>query len=355
MKLENTSTSEGELQLVSQHTVNFLFKQDQKVEKEVQRQDNEEKVETYDPTTSSSTKPQSIAVPHDDPVVKNLVELHEEFVDLVDNVKNALHKLVENRTLELIQVASKVGEYSKVKGLTKVTNIYELFEELWPCYSYLNCEIIEFIVKKYLVEQAIQKDMDAYKKNLEIFTTSTSLTEFKEAVEKALIPKPKVTASTCEVVIKLNPQWGDKKMEIFETLVNHIFRHKMTHIHVDKGSVCVTLIIPRSRLDYFLKRAKLMKEFAKLIGIFELIIDSGQPIINEKEEKQFSFDQALEESSKVGNVEAMQFLHYIIKKETDSHAKKLDYYTSPVVLWDQSFEVGMLTSNSVPTTFQGEM
>ena len=109
---------------------------------------------------------------------------------------------------------------------------------------------------------------------------------FKNAVEEALIPNPEVTSITCEVVIKLNHQWGKKTLENFKTLVNHMFHQRMTHIQVEEGSVYVTLLVPQSKLDYILEIATLKKEFASLIGIFELTID-GQAILKEEEQKQF--------------------------------------------------------------------
>ena len=107
---------------------------------------------------------------------------------------------------------------------------------------------------------------------------------FKNAVEEALIPNPEVTSITCEVVIKLNHQWGKKTLENFKTLVNHMFHQRMTHIQVEEGSIYVTLLVPQSKLDFILEIATLKKEFASLIGIFELTID-GQAIL--KEQKQF--------------------------------------------------------------------
>ena len=88
--------------------------------------------------------------------------------------------------------------------------------------------------------------MSNYKQHLEEFKALTTLIEFKKAVEKALIPNPEVTMSTCEVVIKLKQEWGYKTLENFKTLVNHMFHQRMTHIRVDEGSICVTLLVPQS-------------------------------------------------------------------------------------------------------------
>ena len=235
--------------------------------------------------------------------------LYNKFVKLVENTKQALNKLIENRTHTFTDIASYLGEYFRVKGLTDATGIPKLFEALWPHYSYLDVEVLEVIIENedFLIEERLQRDMCSYKQFLEEFKHSTTLSKFKNAVEEALIPNPEVTSITCEVVIKVNRQWGKKTLENFKTLVNHMFHQRMTHIHVEEGSICVTLLVPQSKLDYLLEIFDLKKEFISLIGIFEMTVD-GQYILKKEEETQFSFDQALQEASKLGDDEVVQFL-----------------------------------------------
>ena len=235
--------------------------------------------------------------------------LYSKFVELVENTKQALNTSIEKKTYTFNGIASYLGEYFRIKGLTNTTDISNMFEALWPHYSYLDIEVLEVIIenKKFLIEEKLLRDMQTYREHLEEFKQSTTLNKFKNAVEEALIPNPEVTSITCEVVIKLNRQWGKKTLENFKTLVNHMFHQRMTHIHVEEGSVCVTLLVPQSKLDYILEIASLKKEFASLIGIFELTID-GQSILKDEDKTQFTFDQTLQESSNLGDDEAVQFL-----------------------------------------------
>ena len=221
--------------------------------------------------------------------------------------------LIENKTLTFIDIASYLGEYFRIKGLTNTTDMNNLFEALWPHYSYLDIEVLEVIIENedFLIEEKLLRDMQTYRQYLEEFKQSTTLNKFKNAVEEALIPNPEVTSIICEVVIKLNRQWGKKTLENFKTLVNHMFHQRMTHIHVEEGSLCVTLLVPQSKLDYILEIASLKKEFASHIGIFELTID-GQTILKEKEETQVSFHETLQEASKLDDDEAVHFLLNLI-------------------------------------------
>ena len=245
----------------------------------------------------------------DYPVAETLKNLHKEYTDLVKNIKTALHKLIDNGTLELIDISDYLGEYFRIEGLTDATDIPKLFQRLWPYYSYIDVEVLEVIVGNddFLIHERLHKDMYTYKQHLEEFKQSTTLDKFKNAIKEALIPNSEVTSITCEVVIKVNREWGKKTLENFKTLVNYMFHQRLTHIRVEEGSICVTLLVPQSKLDYILEIATFKKDFASLIGIFELTID-GHPILEDEEEKQFSFDQALQEASRLGNEEAVHFL-----------------------------------------------
>ena len=270
--------------------------------------------QTHLPTSNSSTQLQKIEVIPDEPIAKNLATLYNEFVDLVASLKSTLRKAVNNGTLEVIDLTDYISEYLRVKECTNARDISELFQYLWPYYSYLDCEVLEAIInsKRFKLDKQLQEDMSNYKQHLEEFKALTTLIEFKKAVEKALIPNPEVTMSTCEVVIKLKQEWGYKTLENFKTLINHMFHQRMTHIHVEEGSIRVTLLVPQSVVECILEIACLKKEFASVIGIFKLTVN-GQLILEEKEENEhFHFDQALQEASKLGNNDAVQFLFDLI-------------------------------------------
>ena len=87
-----------------------------------------------------------------------------------------------------------------------------------------------------------------------------------------------------------------------------MFHQRMTHIRVEEGSICVTLFVPQSVVEYILKIAPPKKAFVSVIGIFKLTVDR-QPILERKEENEhIHFDQALQEASRLGNNDDTQFL-----------------------------------------------
>ena len=221
----------------------------------------------HHPTSNPSSQLMKIVVIPDEPIAKKLAILYNEFVDLVASLKSTLRKAVNNRTLEIIDITDYISEYLRVKGWTNARDISELFEYLWPYYSYIDCGVLEAIInsKRFKLDKQLQEDTSSYKQHLEEFKESTTLTEFKKAVEKAFIPNPQVTSTTREVVIKINLHWGKKTLENFKTLVNYMFHQRMTHIRVEEGSICVTLIVPQSVVEYILKIAPLKKSLHQLL------------------------------------------------------------------------------------------
>ena len=262
------------------------------------------------PISNPSLQLPEIHVSPDHPVAKQLANLYREFVNLETDIRSALNDLTERGILQPIQIAEYIELYFRREELilTDATDIRKLFKALWPHYSYLDIEILEVIVEneKFQITK-FQGNIHTYKQHLKEFKKSTTLNELKDAVEIALIPTPEPNETTCKVEIKLVDEWQKQKIEIFKLLIKYLFNHRMSHIHVKEGSLFVTLLVARSKLEYILKRANTMKEFALLVGIFELSIN-GKPILKEKEKTNFSFDQALDEASKISNVEAIKFL-----------------------------------------------
>lgn len=278
---------------------------------------------------------QEIPVSPDHPVAKQLVNLYNEFVKLDTNIKIALIELTTRGTLEPIQIAMYIVSYFRREGLTltDATDIHKMFESLWPHYYYLDIEVLEVIVENDDFQiTKFQDDIRIYNEHLKEFITSRTLNEFKDAVDIALIPTPESNKTTCEVVIKLVDGWRKQKIAIFKLLIKYMFNQRMSNIRVKEGSLFVTLLLPLSKLEYVFN-ANIMKEFALLVGIFELSIN-GEPILKEEEKTNFSFVQALHEALKIGNVEAIQFLKFVTKH--DSHPQEHGY---PEMLLDpKTFE-----------------
>ena len=130
--------------------------------------------------------------------------LYSKFVKLVENTKQALNTLIEKKTLTFNGIASYLGEYFRIKGLTNTTDMNNLFETLWPHYSYLDIEVLEVIIENedFLIKERLLWDMQTYRQHLEEFKQSTTLNKFKNAVEEALISLYQMNSNFLFYVLK---------------------------------------------------------------------------------------------------------------------------------------------------------
>ena len=238
-----------------------------------------------------------------DQVAINLQNLHSKFTSIIAKVRSHLADAIEDETHKLVDIALFVEEYTEGKGLTKLENIHELFNTIQPHYCFLNCELIEELVKQFLSGDVLQTELKEYLTELEIFSESSQLQYIKTAIEEALLPKQEVTEISCEVIIKLHGRCGQMTLKNFYKLINYLFptkKHFLTHIHIEPGSICVRLLAPQSQSQSLILMATEKRDFMYQVGIFEMFIND-QPILMEEEGTAFSFEQSLLQAAQAGH------------------------------------------------------
>lgn len=243
-----------------------------------------------------------------DQLVTDIQQLHKKFASVVINVRKTIVVLVGADTAKLADIARFIEETNEIKGLTKLTSVDELFNEIQYCF--LNCEVIEEIVNQFLSGSAVENELNDYILELEHFETSAELQHVKTAIEEALLPKKETTESSCEVIIKLNGKWRKETLKNFKKLIEYLFSGKrklINHIRIEKGSICVRFLVPRLHSNTLVAIAKEKIELMELLGIFKIYIDN-QPIITQNENENFSFDTSLLQAAKTGNNELTKLL-----------------------------------------------
>ena len=221
-----------------------------------------------------------------DQVAMDLEQLHKKYVILMSNVRKSFRIAIETRKCQLIDIATHIEEFIRVKGLTKQTSIDELFNEIQPYYYFLNVELIEEIVDVFLPGEDLNKQLEEYKIKREEFEKSAQLQHVKTAIEDALLPKQGITGTTCEFVIVLAKNWKERTLDHLRTLLNYLFSGKenlLNHIEIKKGSIVVTFLAPILQSQFLMQMVAAKTKFLHHLGISEVYI-AGQKIIAAAEE-----------------------------------------------------------------------
>ena len=105
----------------------------------------------------------------------------------------------------------------------------------------------------------------------------------------------------CEVVIKLDKSWGPVPLGNFKKVINYIFNDKsgiLTHIRIEKGSICIKYCAPIFQAEFLIKKASLSVDFISEIGIIEMII--GDHIVTKYNKKKIDFQRYLFDAAQSG-------------------------------------------------------
>ena len=246
-----------------------------------------------------------------DEIATQLVGLHNRFAQLVTNIRDTLDSAITGGQIAIKHISRYLEQHLDDEQLilTDSKDIDDLFHKLRPYFSFLDCELIEKIVEQFVQGDA-QTKLKEYVTDVEAFEELTTLQELKDAIEQALLPTQSVTPSTCEVILKVNKRWKREKMKCLNKLLEHVFfdkSHLLKHIRITVGSMCIRFLVPKSQVEMLIALATKHMEFMYLLGVFEMMINDI-PVLMEDENRNFTFDSALLDSSQSGNNEAVQFL-----------------------------------------------
>ena len=260
---------------------------------------------------SSKEKIQEIEmlVDTEDEISINVRDLYIDFVRLVAKIRTRLDEMTKENKHILMRIARHLEAYFGIRGLTKAHSSDELFDELHSYYSFLNCELLYVIVSEF-VPGDLQIELDKHITDIELFKNSTTLGEFKTAIEQTLIQTPDVTSSTCQVIIKVSGRWAEQTVRSLDKLLHHIFSKKkmiLNHVSIEPGSLCITFLVHQSESELLKALALQQLEFMSLVGVFEMIINN-QSVLVTKENEEFSFESSFIKASETGINEVVKFL-----------------------------------------------
>ena len=242
-------------------------------------------------------------------IVQEIQKLHRSFTSLARDIHCKLDELVKSGKSSLPHITTYVQEaqVGGMKELTKVNTIDDLFSAIRPHNDYLDCELLEMIVEKYLDDDDITK-VKAHIDKVKIFKCTTPIRALKNKLQQ-YTNIPNISDKHLIVTIKLQADWGRVTLESIEKLVQNLlqYQHKVRILKVESGSISVMLLLPKEELQHFIVSSSQKLQFMHLTGIFRLQI-GAITVFEERENKNFSFESAFLESSQCGDDEAVRFL-----------------------------------------------
>ena len=220
-------------------------------------------------------------------VNKSLKKLRSTFSTFVTKVRKQLAQHIKVGIVELIDIARNLEEHLRVTGLTGKTCIDDLFNSIQGHYYYLNCSVIEHIVETFLThneeDKKLQEEMKSYACELEKFNESTKLVELQSAIHKVLPSSRSVSDTSCEVVLKFKGWWEGETINDLKCFLRHYFCRDdlFNYIHVERGSIQVTFLVPHSYSQHLIDMATPSKiKSMYRVGVLQLVIN-GKVLLDE--------------------------------------------------------------------------
>ena len=237
-------------------------------------------------------------------VKEDIKKLYENFASVVMNVKVKLAVLVENEPSKLTQITQYIEEHYQISHLAEVKDVNELFDSISSCYSFLSCDLVKKVVEEFLSGDEVHSELTQYLKDLDTFKMSTQLRYIKTAIKEVLLQNQEV-AETCTVSIKLNEIWECTTLKKFENFFCLTFGKNFNYLNqlcteLGKECVCVSFVIPFSKLEFPIDKVLQQKEFIQRVGIIEMSINNDV-IISPDETTITNLEQCFFEFAETGN------------------------------------------------------
>ena len=249
-----------------------------------------------------------------------LVNLNRNFSLLMVAVRSSLDHKLQHQQLVLVDFIRWIEHRMNWVGqLSDIIDLNELFKKLHPFFDFIDCELIVDMSEEFLKDECFGKEKKSLVNELKNHMTkadtlrcSTTVKQLKDKLQTVYSPYLRDLSNMPQIQIELHNPWNEATIEQLCLLVRHLLPHKskqsiLKYIEIITGSVRIKYIVHESKTDVLIAYAQDKLQFMRLIGIFGLTIN-GEPILEEDENMNFTFESALLEAANIGHNEAVQFL-----------------------------------------------
>ena len=217
------------------------------------------------PQAIQSVESEVVSLKDEEEFAVTLEEIKIEFTCLVSDIEKALKK-----EADLDDVVSFVSNLLQDPFEPQPESIRQLFSRLLPHYCFMSYKILKLIVHQF-IKEAMGKRVEKYSNELSNWLESTTVQEFKVAVEKAANPETvDQSPSQCLVVLRLEGEWLRVTLKSLWKLLEYLFGKRssiLTRIRIDEGSALVHLFAPQSKMLPLLALSSKKYEEMAYLGI----------------------------------------------------------------------------------------
>lgn len=239
--------------------------------------------------------PREIAVCVQEEIAQSLDKIKGEFASLVMDIRDALEYEVK---LDRLTCYLKLFLQDTFKPRhDPCRNIDEVFDGLEEHYCFINYKILRIVVEKFICNKATPSAIKDYDSELNKWLESTTVQEFKAAVEIAATPVPTdPSPNQCPVVLRLEGEWMKITIKNLKRLLKYLFRKKssiLTNLIIKEGSVLIRMAAPRSEILSLLTLASRKYEEMPYLGIISVQVGSLILCAQKKFPYPFTFELGL--------------------------------------------------------------
>ena len=243
------------------------------------------------------------------------LDLQKRFTLLLDRVEEGFDVLIGKEKNILLHVSQFLEVYPEITGSSKVHDSTDLFSRVRAYSDFLSYELLVVIAREFLKYNVeIQEELEEYLSVVQKFEQLFKIEHFANAM--AFLPQQEKTtiATTTYLVFKLNRNWSNKTLKILRNLYSFLFsdnQRYLSHMTVDivEKVPCIKFLIPNSKqiIEDLISEVAKKRELIYLLGVFEMMINNT-PVLMEDEDKNFTFELAIQKAVQFGNNEAVQLL-----------------------------------------------
>lgn len=309
-----------------------------------------------------ATDPPTLTVPQEDIMKEELLNLHSKFPDLMADVIEEFERLHNDGSIKLSKFARYAQEclHNEVT-LTASKDVGSLFDQMHPYYDFLDCDIINELVKRFLKEERLVSLVQHHVDAAQEFSTSTRIEKLMENLSQVVDKVPtKENKLLSPINVKITSPWKGRPIRCLYVLIKFlisrshpslsIFKH---NVSIKCGSLSIDFFILSSSVEATVQRALESLHVMKYIGIFFLSIGETT-VLQDEENVDFSFDQLLFEASEQGEAEAVEFL---LDVKADANYETDGSKTTSLMISSEAGHskiVEMLLQNGADSNMQNE-